>query len=277
MKAKGIFIIVLAVIMMFTASAPGIEADAAVKPGLGLACIVYITVNTGVASIGVCVGTTYDESIATIFTSSGEFNGLDGVTICWKATPKSGYTMSVTSSTYTPRAALYNEIAPSATKSSGTTSYTLTVNVPTGVASVRVTYGSSSKTFTTAGTLSVTSGTSVSWTATAATGYNLTTGSGSFTMTSARTITPVAKAKSFTVTATCTPADEDVDLTWTLAWASGKALTGAVTDYVTMTVSADKKSVTLTFKKAFTNGQMILTCYATYNPSVKATCTVTCS
>lgn len=277
MKTKGIFIIVLAVIMMFTVSVPGIEADAAVKPGLGLACTVYITLNTGVASIGVCVGTTYDESTATIFTSSGTYAGIHKVTLCWKATPKPGYTMSVTSSTYTPAALIYNEIAPSATKSSGTTSYTLTVNVPTGVARVRVTYGSSSKTFTTAGTLSVTSGTSVSWTATAATGYILTTGSGSFTMTSARTITPVAKAKSFRVTATCTPVDEDVDLTWTLAWASGKALTGAVTDYVTMTVSADKKSVTLTFKKAFTNGQMILTCYATYNPSVKATCTVTCS
>lgn len=273
---KKVLVVCLALLMVFTLSVPDIEADAAVKPGLGLACTVYVTLNTGVASIGVCVGTTYNESTATIFTSSGTYPGMANVTLCWKATPKPGYTMSVTSSTFTLNALRYNEIAPSATVSSGTT-YTLTVKVPTGVASVRVTYGSSVKTFTTAGTLNVASGTSVSWTATAATGYNLTTGSGSFTMTSARTITPVAKAKSFTVTATLSPSGATADLTWTLEWASGKALTGAVTDYVTMTVASDGKSVTLTFKKAFTSGQMILTCYVTNNPSVKATCTVTCS
>ena len=125
---KKVLVVCLALLMVFTLSVPGIEADAAVKPGL-TTCNVYVTLNTGVASIGVCVGTTYDESTATIFTSSGTYPGIANVTLCWKATPKSGYTMSVTSSTYTPDALLYNEIAPSAIKNSGTT-YTLTVKVP---------------------------------------------------------------------------------------------------------------------------------------------------
>lgn len=272
---KKVIVVCLALLMMFMLSVPSIEADAALAPGL--ACTVYITLNTGVASIGVCIGTTYDASSATIFTSSGEFSGIDGVTICWKATPKSGYTMSVTSSTYTPKALLLNEISPSATKTGGTTYYTLTVNVPTGVASVRVTYGSSSKTFNTSGTLSVTSGTSVSWTATAKPGYNLSSSSGSFTMTSAKTIAPTATVKSFTVrVSSYTPSDAYAAFSWTLEWAEGEELTGDPTDYVTMTVASDGMSVTLTFKKAFTAGTMILTCYATNNPSVSATCIITC-
>lgn len=267
MKIKGILIIAFAVLMVFTLSVPDIEAAAFESTPF------TIRLKTGVASISVCLGDTFNQDTAIVYTSDSTLFALPGKSYSWVATAKTGYVMDVESGVFTPVSGGTNTIAPTASKQS----FTLTVVILNGMDNIKITYGSNSKTFTSTGTVDVEYGTSVSWTATAATGYNLTTGSGSFTMTSARTITPVAKAKSFTVTATCTPVDEDVDLTWTLAWASGKALTGAVTDYVTMTVSADKKSVTLTFKKAFTSGQMILTCYVTNNPSVKAMCTVTCS
>ena len=267
---KKVLVVCLALLMVFTLSVPRIQADAAL-----VGAIVSIQLNTGIESIGVCLGTTYNAANARIYTASGTYPGLEGMTLSWKATAKPGYILDTESGTLTPSSLGINIIAPTASKQS----FTLTVVILNGMDNIKITYGSNSKTFTSTGAVDVEYGTSVSWTATPKVGYKISSGSssGSFTMTSANTIAPAVTVKSFTVTASWTPAAEDPDLTWTLTWASGKALTGAVTDYVTMTVSSDKKSVTLTFKKAFTNGQMILTCYATNNPSVKATCTVTCS
>lgn len=224
-------------------------------------------------------------------------------------------------------------------------SCTLTVTVSTGVASVYVNYGSGTKTFTSSGTLSVSHGTNVSWTATAATGYNLSATSGTLTMTGANTIAPTATIKTFTVRffvngsvaktvtvnygqtvasytpsvagynfggwytnsglsnsynfnssvtqdlniyakmtvksftvsiASYSPADADAQFSWKLEWVTGKSKTGAVTDYVTFVVASDGMSVTLTFNKDFTGAEMLLTCYATADATVKATCTVTC-
>lgn len=266
---KKLLVVCLALLMVFTLSVPRIQADAAL-----VGVNVSIELNTGIESIGVCLGTTYNAANARIYTASGTYPGLEGRTLSWKATAKPGYILDTESGTLTPSSLGINTIAPTASKQS----FTLTVVILNGMDNIKITYGSNSKTFTSTGAVDVEYGTSVSWTATPKVGYKAASSStGSFTMTSANTIAPAVTVKSFTVTASWTPAEEDPDLTWTLEWASGKALTGAVTDYVTMTVSADKKSVTLTFKKAFTNGQMILTCYATNNPSVKATCTVTCS
>lgn len=267
---KKVLVVCLALLMVFTLSVPRIQADAAI-----VSTPITITLKTGVASISVCLGDTFNQDTATVYTSNSTLLSLPGRSYSWVATAKTGYVMDVESGVLTPVSGGINTIAPTASKQT----FTLTVVILNGMDNIKITYGSNSKTFTSTGAVDVEYGTNVSWTATPKVGYKISSGSssGSFTMTSANTIAPAVTVKSFTVTASWTPAAEDPDLTWTLTWASGKALTGAVTDYVTMTVSADKKSVTLTFKKAFTNGQMILTCYATNNPSVKATCTVTCS
>ncbi len=83
--------------------------------------------------------------------------------------------------------------------------------------------------------------------------------------------------KSFTVSITSySPSIADPQFSWQLEWVSGKAKTGAVTDYVTLVVASNGMSVTLTFQQDFTGAEMLLTCYATGDPDVKATCTVKC-
>lgn len=275
MKTKSLLVAILVIALLAaTAGLDGIliEAQAAVS----LSTTIYVTLNEGVASISINVGTSYSASGATVFTSSGTFTAMPLKTYYWCATAKSGYTMTTSSGTITPAANLYNEVSPSATKS--TTMYTLTVTINTGVARVVLTYGDgTNRSVSATSTLNIESGTSVSWTATAKPGYNLSSSSGSFTMTSAKTIAPTATVKSFTVrVSSYTPSDAYAAFSWTLEWAEGEELTGDPTDYVTMTVASDGMSVTLTFKKAFTAGAMILTCYATNNPSVSATCTITC-
>ena len=276
MKTKGILIIAFAVLMVFTLSVPDIEADAALPTGISVA----IEVNEGIEKIGVCIGSTFtsSSSSAKFYTADGTFSALKNTTVSWYAWAKDGYTLdsgSYSGSITIESTATNYVISPTAHKD--LESYTLTVTLRAGVANIVLTYGSTTETFTSSGTANIDEGTMVSWTATPAPGYNMVQSSGTVYMNDNNTIAPYTSVKTFTITATWTPTDATPDLTWTLEWASGKALTGAVTDYVTMTVSADKKSVTLTFKKAFTSGQMILTCYATNNPSVKATCTVTCS
>ena len=276
MKTKSLLVAILVLALLATtAGLDGIliEAQAALP---SLAATLYITINEGVESISINKGSSYNSSTAIVYTSSSSMSALGGMTYYWAATPKSGYTMNQSSGTITPTAGLYNELAPSATKS--TTMYTLTVTINTGVARVVLTYGDgTNRSVSTTTTLSIESGTSVSWTATAAAGYNLSSSSGSFIMTSAKTIAPTATVKSFTVSVSSySPSDAYLALSWTLEWAEGEELTGDPTDYVMMTVASDSMSVTLTFKKAFTAGTMILTCYATNNPSVSATCTITC-
>lgn len=224
---------------------------------------VTVTVNAGVEYIRVN-GTRYDSTTTLSFSY--------GSSVSWEASPKTGYTLSQTSGSFTVTSA--KTIAPTATAKT----YVLTVTVNTGVQSVVVKYGSNSKTFTSSGTLSVTHGTSVSWQANPKAGYILSQTSGSFTMTNASTIAPTASVKSFTISvASYTPSNADAQFSWKLEWASGKSLTSDVSNYVTMTVASDGKSVTLTFVKDFSTGEMVLTCYATADPTVKATCTVKCS
>lgn len=294
-----------------------------------------VTVNTGVSSIVV----TYGSSTKT-FTSSGTLTVTHGTAVSWIASASTGYNLSSSSGSFTMIAA--TSVAPTASLKS----YTLTVTVNTGVSSIAVTYGSSSKTFTSSGTLTVTHGTSVSWTTTAKTGYTVTSnGGGGTNITGNYTISPTAaintytvqffvngkvaktvtvnygeKVSSFTpnvvgydfggwysnsgltnafnfdtaITSNVTiyakmtvktftisitsyiPTNADPQFGWKLEWASGKSLTGAVSDYVTLTVASNKLSVTLTFKKDFTGGEMVLTCYSTLNSNVKATVKVTC-
>lgn len=222
---------------------------------------VTITVNTGVDYI-VVNGNRYASSTTVTFNS--------GANVSWVAYAKAGYTLASSSGSFTVSGS--HTIAPTASLNS----FVLTVSVNSGVSSIKVTYGSSSKTFTSSGTLTISHGTAVSWTATAATGYNLSSSSGNFTMRAARTVAPTATVKSFTVVASWTPSNLDVELGWTLAWSSGKALAGDASDYVTMQVASDGKSVSLTFKKNFAAGEMLLTCYVVDDPTVKATCTVKC-
>ena len=270
MKHKKLVIASLLLALLVATTTSGAVAFAAME----LSCEVKIVINEGVASIGICLGTTYNAYSATIYTSSGTFTAVPLKTYSWKATAKSGYVMSSSSGTISPTALALNEISPTATKAD---TYTLTVTKKTGVASIKVTYGSSSKTFTSSGTLSISSGTSVTWTATPATGYTLSSTSGSFTMTANRTLAPTATAKTFTVKATVSPQGASANLSWKLEWEPSRSLSSDVSNYVTLTVSADGMSATLTFKKAFTGAVMILTCYVTDNPTVKATCTVECS
>ncbi len=83
--------------------------------------------------------------------------------------------------------------------------------------------------------------------------------------------------KSFTVSiASYLPTDAEPLFSWKLEWISGKELIGDATDYVIMRVAADGMSVTLTFKKAFSDGEMLLTCYASKDPNVFVTCSVKC-
>ena len=96
-------------------------------------------------------------------------------------------------------------------------------------------------------------------------------------ITSNVTIYAKTTVKTFTISITSyLPANADPRFGWKLEWASGKALSGAVSDYVTLTVASNRLSATLTFKQDFTGGEMVLTCYSTLNANVKATVKVTC-
>lgn len=155
--------------------------------------------------------------------------------------------------------------------------FTLTVAVNTGVESVTITCGSTTKTFTSTGGIALTQFATYTWTAVAKEGYYLQQSSGSGCMNSPSTLSVEAYRLSYTVTASYTPTSALALFDWSLEWASGKSLTGNPSDYVTMTVASDTKSVTLTFVKNFSAGEMVLTCYAAEDHTVKATCTVKCS
>ena len=76
------------------------------------------------------------------------------------------------------------------------------------------------------------------------------------------------------INATVTPTSVVNDkLTWTLEWSTVSSEN--VSDYVTMQVSADTHSVTLTYKKNF-NTQLILKATSVLTPSVNSTCTIDC-
>lgn len=228
----------------------------------------HVAFNTNVKSITV----TYNGT-STTYTSQNYVQVPIGVTVTWTATCADGYVIEGGSNTGTFTMTSYYQLNLKAEK---LVTYPLTITVQSNVASLSVTIDGATTKYTSSTVVNVRSGASVSWTATAATGYNLSSSSGSFTMTTATYVSPTASVKSYTVIATVTPANVTCTLGWTLAWASGKSLTGAVSDYVIMTVASDGKSVTLTFKKNFSAGEMVLTCYVVGNTSVKATCTVTC-
>ena len=74
------------------------------------------------------------------------------------------------------------------------------------------------------------------------------------------------------ITAEVLPANA-IDKTVSWSWAWGSSNSGNVADYVTITPSADTLTCTVKVKKAFTT-QIILTCTANSNSTVKATCTI---
>ena len=76
--------------------------------------------------------------------------------------------------------------------------YSLTIRFNTGVASITV----NGKAYTTATVLQFEEGTVVSWSAVAATGYNLTSASGSITMDGDKELAPGATVKTYTLTVT---------------------------------------------------------------------------
>lgn len=275
MKTKRVLTVVLTAVLLLVSLVGGAafaEEDTRALKGI----TVNVVLNEGVKSIGICLGSSYDPDLATIYTSDSTFSAISGKTYSWVATAKDGYYLKESSGTVSfSSSALVNEISPIAYPDVATY-YTVTITLNAGVASVNVTVNGTTTAFTSSGTLSVEDSKTVSWAATAKAGYKLTTSSGAFAIRSNTTIAPTATVKSYTVAATVTPSDVDCTLCWKLEWVSGKALTGAVTDYVTMTVASDGKSVTLTFVKNFSAGEMVLTCYSTADPTVKATCTVTC-
>lgn len=76
---------------------------------------------------------------------------------------------------------------------------------------------------------------------------------------------------SLTVVASIDPDVSNRTVSWSLAW-NGTG-TGNVTDYVTISNSADTLTCTITFKKGFTT-QIKLTCTSNSNSSVKAYATI---
>ena len=77
-----------------------------------------------------------------------------------------------------------------------------------------------------------------------------------------------------TITAVISPSYVvDNTLTWNLSWNGSQ--TATLSDYVTITVSEDTLSVTVTYKKAFPT-QIVLTVTSNSNTAVKATCNIDC-
>lgn len=227
-----------------------------------------VTINTGIQSVTVVAGSTTKT-----FTSSGTMS-IDAATyVRYTATAKAEYTIdSGSEGTFTMSGS--KTIAPTATH----IPYTLTVTLNEGVQSITVTYGSTTKTFTSSGSISVPFATSFTWTATAKSGYELSQSSGGSTMYYPITISPTASRITYTVSVSKWEPSviPSISVSWSLTWASGATITANVSNYVTMTVASDGMSVTLTKIKDFDGSNMVLTCYLTADPTVKATCTVTC-
>lgn len=80
-----------------------------------------------------------------------------------------------------------------------------------------------------------------------------------------------ANGQALSVVATIDEYADIKTVSWALSWKSTNS--GNVADYVTITPSADTLTCTVAVKKAFTT-QIILTCTANSNASVKATCTI---
>ena len=81
-----------------------------------------------------------------------------------------------------------------------------------------------------------------------------------------------ANGQVLSVSATLSP-DWIIDktVTWSASWKTTNSAN--VMDYITLKTSSDTLSCDVSVKKAFTT-QIILTCYATSNSNVKATCTI---
>lgn len=266
---KKILLISLTLVLCITCSIAPMSTALADNSGIATysSYALNVTVNTGVASITVKYGST-----SKTFTSSGSVTLSQGTSYTWTAVAEPGYTLSASSGSGT----MYypHGIGPTATF----TSYTLTITLNEGVQSITVTYSSTTKTFTSSGTLSIPSGVTFTWTATAKSGYALSQSSGSGTMTAAKSIAPTASRTTYTVSVSSWEPSviPSISVTWTLTWTTGASITANVSNYVTMTGSSDGMSVTLTKIKDFAGSNMVLTCYLTANPSVKATCTVKC-
>ncbi len=82
----------------------------------------------------------------------------------------------------------------------------------------------------------------------------------------------ISTNKSYTVKAIVTPSYAIDTLSWKLEYVDGSSSTN-ISNYVSMSISSDTKSCTLT-KKMTSKKQMKLTCYISNKTSVKATCTI---
>lgn len=82
----------------------------------------------------------------------------------------------------------------------------------------------------------------------------------------------ISTNKSYSVKATLTPSYAQDTLSWKLEYVDGSSPT-YISSYVTMSISSDTKTCTLT-KKSSTYRQMKLTCSLASNSSIKATCTI---
>ena len=157
---------------------------------------VSFTKNTGIASVTI----TYTNLSGTAnssqtLSSSGSVSGVwQGASISWTSTAANYYTSPTSGS---------SAAGTSSVSISPTASYlmrTITITKNTGVASISVTYTNSSgsrvtETKTSSTTVSAWSGQTVTWTATAASGYEMDTASGTISSgSSAGTIAPTATA-----------------------------------------------------------------------------------
>ena len=82
----------------------------------------------------------------------------------------------------------------------------------------------------------------------------------------------ISNNKSYTVKATVTPSYAVANLSWKLEYVDGSSSSN-ISNFVTMSVSSDTKSCTLTKKKTC-GKKMKLTCYISNKTSIKATCTI---
>lgn len=143
---------------------------------------------------------TVDEGISSYFVShpaAGSYTGNrtfyygSTTSVTWSVTAKSGYTVAgATGGTIS--------VSSSTAKLNFTTTCKLTVTIGTGVAGVTV----NGTTYTSNTSLQLATGSTVSWSATAATGYTLSQTSGSLTMSASQTLAPSATPIPYTITFT---------------------------------------------------------------------------
>lgn len=163
------------------------------------------TLPAGVASLS-CTRTTKEPSIASGTISTDNTEVFNGDVLTFSATASAYWTASLHTTSYTiesnpdelSRESTFYGVTLSGVSASRTMR-TITITKNANISSITVTYTNSSGTRTTAtrtssGTISAWEGATVTWTATAATGYTASQSSGSFAIGSgAQTIAPTAR------------------------------------------------------------------------------------